>query len=85
MMKADQFTPKPDLTLGRYEHYKGNYYEVINLGCHTETHEWFVVYRSLYDPKDNPDTWIRPYEMFIENVTIEGEVTPRFKKVEETQ
>lgn len=72
----------PQLQTGLYRHYKGNYYEVIDVGCHTETHEYFVVYRALYEKSMNPRIWIRPYDMFMSTVEIDGHVVSRFAKVE---
>lgn len=60
---------------GIYEHYKGNKYEVIGLARHSETEEELVVYRALYG---DHGLWVRPYQMFVERVTIEGEQVPRF-------
>ncbi len=54
---------------------------MLGVGCHTETHEYFVVYRSLYRKEASPDIWIRPHEMFVEAIEKDGEVVPRFKKV----
>ena len=78
---AQQFSV-PQLQTGLYRHYKGNYYEVIDIGCHTETHEYFVVYRALYEKSMNPRIWIRPYAMFMSTVEINGQVVSRFTKVE---
>lgn len=64
---------------GTYRHYKGNEYEVLGEGTHTETEEKFVVYKALYEPYG---IWIRPYDMFFERVTIDGEEIPRFAKIE---
>jgi len=80
MAEADLFTPKPDLKPGRYRHYKGNDYEVIDVACHSETHEWHVVYRRLYD-LEGPELWIRPYDMFVEDVVVEGATMPRFEYI----
>lgn len=77
---AQRFNP-PSIETGVYQHYKGNFYEVLGVGCQTETHEYFVVYRSLYRKEANPDIWIRPYEMFVETIEKDGEAIPRFKKV----
>ncbi len=60
---------------GIYEHYKGNKYEVIGLARHSETEEELVVYRALYG---DHGLWVRPYQMFVERVTIDGEQVPRF-------
>lgn len=61
--------------LGKYRHYKGNEYEVIGEGIHTETGEKFVIYKAL----SKPEIWVRPYDMFFERVVINGEEIPRFK------
>jgi hypothetical protein len=66
------------LTLGIYEHYKGNRYEVFGVGRHSETHEEMVIYRGLYGSNDY---WIRPLSSFLETVDWEGKVVPRFKRV----
>ncbi len=66
------------LALGTYEHYKGNRYEVLGVGRHSETHEEMVIYRSLYGTND---FWIRPLSSFLENVEWEGNAVPRFKMV----
>ena len=47
---------------GRYRHFKGNEYEVIDVATHTETLEEFVVYRALYGERK---LWVRPKEMFF--------------------
>jgi hypothetical protein len=66
-----------DIT-GHYRHYKGNEYEVIGDGTHTETGEKFVVYKSLHEPVQ---IWVRPFDMFFEFVTIDGKKIPRFAKI----
>ena len=81
-MRRDEFSPKPDLALGKYQHYKGNFYEVFELACHSETHEWYVVYKSPSPKENTPNIWIRPYEMFIQNVRVDGTEVPRFKKID---
>lgn len=63
--------------IGTYQHYKGNEYEVIGEGIHTETEERLIIYKSLYEPFT---IWVRPYAMFFESVVIEGQEVPRFKK-----
>lgn len=78
----DEITPKPELTLGTYRHYKGNLYQVIELACHSETLEWYVVYQPLYEHKSMPDTWVRPYEMFISEVETGGMKVPRFTLID---
>ncbi len=64
------------LKLGKYEHYKGNKYEVIGVARHSETQEELVAYRALYG---NHDLWVRPVGMFLEDVEVDGKKVPRFK------
>lgn len=72
-----------EVKLGKYQHYKGNFYEVIGVARHSETLEELVVYRSLYDSKEfgKNALWIRPKLMFLEKVVFNGEEIPRFKYV----
>ena len=77
MAKTAGFTDMPDLKQGKYRHYKGGEYEVIEVACHSETLEWYVIYRRLYT-SDAPEIWIRPYAMFVETITIKGKRMPRF-------
>ena len=69
-----------ELETGRYEHYKGNMYEVYMTVQHSETEEWMVVYKALYGDQG---MWVRPYEMFIEKVEVDGQMVERFKKVDD--
>lgn len=68
--------------LGKYRHYKGNYYQVIAIAKHSETLEELVVYEALYD---NPRSkvWVRPIAMFTEVVEVDGKKLPRFELIEE--
>lgn len=63
------------LQTGKYRHYKGNEYEVLSTARHSETEEWFVVYRTCYG---DFSTWIRPLAMFTETVRVAGKKVPRF-------
>lgn len=68
-----------ELKPGIYRHYKGNSYEVIASARHSETEEWMVVYRALYG---NFDLWVRPLNMFTEQVQLEtGETVKRFELI----
>lgn len=66
------------LKIGTYQHSKtGNFYSVIGLAKHSETLEDLVVYECLYDnPKGK--IWVRPLQMFLEEVEIDGKKAPRF-------
>lgn len=71
----------PLLVPGRYRHYKGNLYQVLGLGTHSESLEKLVVYKALYG---DGAVWIRPASMFFETVEHEGYEMPRFALEEET-
>lgn len=72
---------QPEVKIGKYQHYKGNYYEVIGLAHHSETLESLVIYKALYhsDEYGKDALWVRPLSMFIEEVEIDGKKLPRFK------
>ena len=63
---------------GTYKHFKGNIYVVIGVGEHTENRERHVVYYSEQDPSK---IWIRPLDMFFDNVTRGDYSGPRFVKL----
>ncbi|MGM7446916.1 UNVERIFIED_ORG: uncharacterized protein DUF1653 [Idiomarina abyssalis] len=60
---------------GIYEHYKGGRYRVIDTARHSETEEWMVIYQPLYGEQK---LWVRPFEIFVETVNIDGNNVPRF-------
>ena len=65
------------LQAGIYKHYKGNLYQVFHVATHSETEEKVVVYQCLYD---DYSIWVRPFDMFVEQVQLEnGEMKPRFE------
>ena len=63
---------------GRYRHFKGNEYEVVAVGKHSETLEDYVIYRALYG---EGGYWVRPLSMFFENVERDGKTFPRFEYI----
>jgi len=65
--------------LGTYEHYKGKRYQVLGVAIHSETLEELVVYTALYGAGL---VWVRPLDMFLENVEVKGEKKPRFRRIE---
>ena len=68
----------PILKPGRYRHYKGKDYQVIDIATHSETLETLVVYRPLYG---EGALWVRPLSMFSEDVQVEGQSLPRFRRI----
>lgn len=65
--------------LGKYKHFKGGEYEVMGLAKHSETQEELVVYRALYGDRG---LWVRPKEMFFDMKEVDGEMVPRFTKLD---
>lgn len=61
---------------GLYQHYKGNFYQVLGLCRHSETLEEMVVYRGLYG---DYGLWVRPKAMFEGTINEQGKEIPRFK------
>ncbi len=60
---------------GIYKHFKGNLYKVLYIATHSETLEKLVVYKALYGDEG---IWVRPIEMFLEEVNYEGKTVKRF-------
>lgn len=63
---------------GIYQHFKGQRYEVLAVGKHSETEEPLVFYRKLYD---DYSFWARPLQMFAEHVERDGYSGPRFARI----
>jgi len=63
---------------GRYRHYKGQEYSVLGVARHSETEGELVVYRQEYG---NRELWVRPRQMFLETVTVDGRNVPRFERI----
>ena len=64
---------------GRYRHFKGNEYEVIDIARHSETEEPMVVYRALYG---EGGMWVRPAGMWNETVERGGKTYKRFYRLD---
>ena len=60
---------------GKYRHYKGNEYLVIDIATHSETEEEMVVYKALYGEEK---LWARPLSMWNEKVEVNGKEVLRF-------
>ena len=63
---------------GKYRHYKGQEYQVFGVARHSERDEWLVNYRCLYG---DYSYWVRPFDMFVGDVTVDGIEQPRFAYV----
>ena len=48
-------------------HFKGNYYYIDNICMDSETKEYVVVYKTLYNHKDS-NVWTRSAKMFFEEI-----------------
>jgi hypothetical protein len=73
---------------GVYEHYKSTpksrrYYQVLGFARHTETEEILVVYMPLYVIPEHKGLrlQVRPLDMFVETVEVNGKKVPRFKYI----
>lgn len=66
------------IPLGKYRHFKGNMYELIEIAHHSETQEPMAVYRALYGEMG---LWVRPLPMFLETIERDGKELPRFQYV----
>ena len=64
---------------GKYQHFKGNFYQVIDTVTHSETQETLVLYKPLYGEQA---LWVRPIEIFVEEIERDGKVFKRFTLVE---
>ena len=53
---------------GIYKHFKGDYYLVEDIAKYSETGEDVVIYRKLYE---DGALWVRPKDMFLEEVDRE--------------
>lgn len=65
---------------GKYRHFKGNEYEVLDVVRHSETEEELVLYRPLYG---DYALWVRPIAMFFDMKELDGKPVPRFEFIDE--
>lgn len=65
---------------GHYKHFKGGEYVVLNVAKDHETCEEQAVYMQIHD---KPIIWVRPLNMFLEDVDDHGNIKPRFALVSE--
>ena len=66
---------------GKYQHFKGKFYEVVGVARHSETFEELVVYRALYSTQKHAfgSLWVRPKRMFSGMVIRDGIRRKRFR------
>ena len=81
----EELKPSVDFQRGVYRHSKsGTLYHVAAIARDSETLEERVVY---YESNLNgrvigaPLWWIRPVEMFLDEIEVEGKMVPRFDLV----
>jgi len=70
------------IKIGKYQHFKGNYYQVLHLAKHSETQECLVIYQPLYKHGNDLGIWARPLAMFDETIEREGKMVKRFSFIE---
>ena len=68
-----------------YQHFKGNFYYVVDVALDSETKERMVVYKPLY-PRNDSEFWVRREKMFLEEIperpdNVTGQ-TVRFKLID---
>lgn len=61
---------------GKYQHFKGSFYQVLHIARHSETEDYFVVY---HPHSNKEDIWVRPLTMFTETIERDGKILPRFQ------
>jgi hypothetical protein len=72
---SDEFAPLPQFKPGRYRHYKGNEYRLLDVARHSESLEAMVLYQPLYE---GSTLWVRPAQMWSEQVQHDGKLVTRF-------
>lgn len=70
------------IKLGKYKHFKGKEYKVLGIAKHSETLEDMVLYEPLYEDS-SAKLWVRPLEMFLGEVEVDGKKIKRFEFIEE--
>ena len=68
-----------EIQLGKYRHFKGHLCKVLGVAKYSEDEEKeFVVYEHTYED-GRMQLWVRPKEMFLENVEVGGKKVQRFE------
>ncbi len=69
-----------EIVKGRYRHFKGNEYDVVDFARCSETNNTMVIYRPRYGERE---LWVRPLSMFAEQVTRDGKTFYRFEHIKD--
>ena len=80
LLQYKPFTMNDEVKPGRYRHFKGKEYQVIEVALHSETEQAHVVYRPLYG---EGQLWVRPLRLFNDLKEIDGRQVTRFEWLEE--
>lgn len=72
----DPQNPSGELKKGKYRHFKGKEYEVLDFGLDSENCDEVVIYRALYG---DGKIWVRPKSMFEEYILHNGKYIKRFE------
>ncbi|MBI2102711.1 DUF1653 domain-containing protein [Candidatus Woesearchaeota archaeon] len=75
------FAGDPDIPLGKWRHYRGNEYDVLDIALDTETEqpEPVVIYRAREDSEFGPRrVWVRSRNDFLTTVRTKDGDVPRF-------
>jgi hypothetical protein len=70
------------LKLGYYRHYKGGIAKVIDEAKHSETGEIYVAYYHQESEIGKIILWVRPKQMFLETIKLNGKQVPRFEYIQ---
>lgn len=64
------------MELGLYQHYKGKFYDVVDIAKHADTQEEMIVYCAMYGKFE---TLINSKKEFEKIVAVDGKNAPRFR------
>lgn len=64
-----------------FRHYKNKPYRYLGTVRHSETLEEMALYETLYE-NELGRMWVRPKDMFFEDIELAGKIRPRFEKVQ---
>jgi len=77
-MKDIKYSQKALKVSGMYRHYNGGMYQIVCIAFNEATLEEVVVYESIENPELR---WMRPVDIFLEDVQVGDNRVKRFTKV----